>query len=66
MIVQKLSGQIIRGWKDEGDGTMSAAMPRFRQSNVQAGHIWYQHNGGKDVEDSFTFEVILMIFMALN
>ena len=47
------------GWRRHGDGKMAAKMVRFRQSDIDEGRMWYQHNGVADRTDAIHFKVRL-------
>lgn len=42
------------GWQVHNEGHMSAEMSRFRQSDIDAGRLWYRHT-----EIGSTFDILL-------
>ncbi|XP_077999737.1 extracellular matrix organizing protein FRAS1-like [Glandiceps talaboti] len=58
MILPVPSDGLYDGWTDKGNGLMESKVGRFRQGDVDYGHIWYQHNGDEDTNtDYFMFEI---------
>lgn len=60
IVVQPEGASLQEGWTSLNDGTMFRQVTRFRQTDIDDGSIFYQHQSDdqNDLADSFTFQVV--------